>query len=181
MTATLQRTVALVGLMGAGKTAIGRRLARALSVPFRDADEAIEAELGLSVSDIFAHHGEAYFREVERRVVARLLAEPPHVLATGGGAFINEATRALIKERAVSVWLKADLDLLMRRVAGRTTRPLLAAGDPEAVMRKLMAGRYPIYAQADITVESVDGPHERVVEAVLKALEAFETQQARHA
>jgi shikimate kinase len=174
----LDRPIVLVGLMGAGKTAIGRRLAQALALPFRDADVEIETAAGMSVSEVFARHGEPFFRDAERRLIARLLDEPPHVLATGGGAFVNDATRALIKSRAISVWLKADLDVLMKRVGKRATRPLLATGDPRETMQRLMNERYPIYAQADITVESADGPHERVVEAILRELEAW---QARHA
>jgi shikimate kinase len=174
----LDRTIVLVGLMGAGKTAIGRRLAQALGLPFRDVDEEIEKAAGLSVSEIFARHGEAFFRDAERRFIARLLDEPPHVLATGGGAFINDATRALIASKAISVWLKADLDVLMKRVGKRATRPLLATGDPRETMQRLMSERYPIYAQADITVDSVDGPHERMVEAILRELEAWQARRA---
>jgi shikimate kinase len=174
----LDRTIVLVGLMGAGKTAVGRRLAQVLGLPFRDADEEIEKAAGISVSEIFARHGEPFFRDAERRLIARLLEEPPHVLATGGGAFINDATRALIASKAVSVWLKADLDVLMKRVGKRTTRPLLATGDPRETMLRLISERYPIYAKADITVESVDGPHERVVEAILKELDAWQERRA---
>jgi len=174
----LDRTIVLVGLMGAGKTAIGRRLAQALGLPFRDADAEIETAAGMSVSEIFARHGEPFFRDAERRLIARLLDEPPHVLATGGGAFINDATRALIASKAVSVWLKADLDVLMKRVGKRATRPLLATGDPRETMQRLMNERYPIYAKADITVESVDGPHERAVEAILRELEAWQARRA---
>jgi shikimate kinase len=174
----LDRTIVLVGLMGAGKTAVGRRLAQVLGLPFRDADEEIEKAAGISVSEIFARHGEPFFRDAERRLIARLLEEPPHVLATGGGAFINDATRALIASKAVSVWLKADLDVLMKRVGKRTTRPLLATGDPRETMLRLISERYPIYAEADITVESVDGPHERVVEAILKELDAWQERRA---
>lgn len=178
MAVKLERTIVLVGLMGAGKSAIGRRLAQALALPFRDTDEEIESASGMTVSEIFARHGELYFRDVERRIIARLLEEPPHVLATGGGAFINDATRALIESKAISVWLKADLDVLIKRVGKRATRPLLATGDPRETMQRLMNERYPAYAKADITVNSVDGPHERMVEAILRELQAW---QARHA
>jgi shikimate kinase len=171
-TGPLGRTVVLVGLMGAGKSVIGRRLAQQIGVPFRDADTEIEAAAGLSVNDIFAKHGEAHFREGERRVIRRLLGEPPHVLATGGGAFMNAETRALIAEKAVSVWLRAELAVLMRRVAKRNTRPLLATGNPEETMRRLMDERYPVYATADITVDTVDGPHDEVVAAIMRALAA---------
>jgi shikimate kinase len=156
--------------MGAGKSVIGRRLAQSLQVPFRDADTEIETAAGLSVNEIFAKHGEADFREGERRVIRRLLGEPPHVLATGGGAFMNEETRAFIAERATSIWLKAELAVLLRRVAKRNTRPLLKDGDPEEIMRRLMALRHPIYATADITVETQDGPHDEVVTAIRAAL-----------
>jgi shikimate kinase len=168
----LTRTVVLVGLMGAGKTVIGRRLAQAIGVPFKDADAEIEKAAGLSVSEIFAKHGEPHFRDGERRVIRRLLEEPPHVLATGGGAFMNPETRAEIAKRGVSVWLHAELPVLMKRVLKRNTRPLLAGDDPEATMRRLMAERYPIYAEADCTVETCEGPHEKVVSAIIAALKA---------
>jgi shikimate kinase len=164
------RAIVLVGLMGAGKTSIGRRLAEKLGVPFVDADHEIEAAAGKSIPDIFAEHGEPHFRDGERRVIARLLDNGNQVLATGGGAFMNSETRARIKERAVSVWLKADLDLLMKRVSKRGGRPLLANNNPEAVMRKLIEDRYPIYAEADITVESADVQHGVMVNEVLAAL-----------
>ncbi len=166
----IDRPIALVGLMGAGKTTVGRRLAAALQLPFVDADSEIEKAAGLSVQEIFARHGEPEFRRGERSVIARLLNEAPHVLATGGGAFIDPATRALVKEKAVSVWLKAPLDVLMRRVEKRENRPLLQNGDPEEVMRKLMDVRYPIYAEADIIIESNHQPHASSVTAVLAAL-----------
>lgn len=166
----LVRTVVLVGLMGAGKTVIGKRLAQLLNVPFKDADSEIETASGMSVSEIFAKHGEPYFRDGERRVIRRLLEDPPHVLATGGGAFMNAQTRAQIAERAVSVWLKAEISVLMKRVLKRNTRPLLAQGDPEATMRRLMEERYPIYATADITVETREGPQDEVVNAIIAAL-----------
>lgn len=167
---TLSRSVVLVGLMGAGKSSIGRRLAQALGAPFRDADAEIESAAGMTISDIFERHGEAYFRDGEKRVIRRLLDEPPHILATGGGAFMNAETRVLIARQAVSVWLKAAFEVLMRRVAKRTNRPLLAQGDPEETMRRLMAERYPVYAEADITIETSDGPHEDVVGAIIDAL-----------
>lgn len=165
-----QRSVVLVGLMGCGKSAIGRRLAAKLSLPFVDADEEIEKAAGKSIEDIFADHGEPYFREGERKVLARLLRSGPQVLATGGGAFMNEETRAAIAESGVSVWLKAELPLLVRRVGKRGNRPLLKAGDPEAVLQNLMATRYPIYGQADITVESRDVPHEVIVGEIIESL-----------
>lgn len=167
-----ERTIALVGLMGAGKTTVGRRLAAALGLSFADADAEIVKAAGCSIAEIFAEHGECAFRQGERRVIARLLAGPVHVLATGGGAFIDPGTRALMKERAISIWLKAPLEVLMKRVEKREHRPLLQEDDPRAVMERLMAERYPIYAQADITIESSPGPHGVAVDAILKALRA---------
>ena len=164
------RSVVLIGLMGAGKTAVGRRLANRLDLPFIDADGEIEVAAGASISEIFAEHGEAYFRQGERKVIARLLENGPQVLATGGGAYMNPDTRANIKAHGLSVWLKADIKVLMKRVGRRDNRPLLAAGDPEKVMKKLMEERYPIYAEADVTVESRDVPHDVIVGAVIDAL-----------
>jgi shikimate kinase len=167
------RTIALVGLMGAGKSTVGRRLAQALDLPFADADNEIVAAAGTSVDAIFAEHGECEFRRGERQVIARLLAGPVHVLATGGGAFIDPRTRALMKERAISVWLKAPLDVLMKRVAKRDDRPLLKEDDPRAVMQRLMDERYPIYAEADLTIETGNGPHNAAVTLILDALRAL--------
>jgi len=164
------RSLVLVGLMGAGKSTVGRRLAQSLKLPFRDADHEIEAAAGMTIPEIFAIHGEDHFRDGERRVIARLLQEGPIVLATGGGAFMNEETRQRIAEQGVSIWLKADLDILMRRVRKRTTRPLLQNPDPEGTMRRLMDLRYPVYATADITIDSHEAPHDRVVADVIKAL-----------
>ncbi len=165
------RTIVLVGLMGAGKTTIGRRLARALDLPFRDADREIERASGLSIADLFAIHGEAEFRRGERAVIARLLTEEPrHVLATGGGAFMDPETRELVRDRGFSVWLKAGLDVLVRRVARRRTRPLLLGADPAEVLAGLMARRHPIYAEADLTLDSGDEPHEQVVDRLIAAL-----------
>ncbi len=166
------RSIVLIGLMGAGKTAVGRRLASRLDLPFVDADTEIEAAAGQSISDIFAEHGEAYFRQGERKVIARLLEAGPQVLATGGGAYMNADTRANIRRHGLSVWLKAELRVLMKRVGRRDNRPLLAGSDPEAVMKKLMAERYPVYAGADVTVESRDVPHDVIVAAVIDALAA---------
>jgi len=166
------RSIVLIGLMGAGKTAVGRRLANRLDLPFIDADTEIEVAAGASVSEIFAEHGESYFRQGERKVIARLLEGGPQVLATGGGAFMNVETRANIKARGLSVWLKAELKVLLKRVGRRDSRPLLATGDPEKVMKKLIEERYPIYEAADVTVESRDVPHEVIVGAVIDALAA---------
>jgi shikimate kinase len=167
-----ERSIVLVGLMGCGKSSVGRRLASRLGIGFVDADEEIERVAAKTIVEIFADHGEAYFRDGERRVIGRLLASGPQVLATGGGAFINLETRAKIRERGVSVWLRAELPVLMRRVSKRDTRPLLKTGDPEATMRDLMAKRYPIYAEADVTVESRDVPHDIIVNEVIAALKS---------
>ena len=166
----LDRSVILVGMMGAGKTSVGKRLAAALGVPFRDADVEIVEAAGCNVNEIFDHLGEPAFREGERKVIARLLGEPPHILATGGGAFMDPETRTAIKERAISVWLKADLDLLLSRVTRKDTRPLLRDTDPRAALDKLLKDREPVYEQADIIVMSDAGPHETVVKRILKAL-----------
>jgi shikimate kinase len=165
------RTIALVGLMGVGKSTIGRRLAQALDLPFRDADQEIEKAAGCSIAEIFAERGEAEFRDGERRVIARLLDEGPHVLSTGGGAFMNAKTRALIKEKATSIWLKADLDVLVRRVSRKDTRPLLVGRDPREVLQQLMHDRYPVYGEADVVIETDDGPANAAVEAILEALQ----------
>lgn len=167
------KTIVLVGLMGAGKSSIGRRLAQTLSLPFTDADAEIEAAAGLSIEEIFAREGEAAFRSGERRVIARLLDNPIQVLATGGGAFMDPETRALIRTRAISIWLRAELDLLLARVSRRNNRPLLKNDDPRAVLARLMQERYPIYAEADIVVDSLDGPPEATLETVLEALRQF--------
>lgn len=166
-----KKSVVLIGLMGAGKTAIGRRLANCLGLKFVDADNEIERAAGKSITDIFADHGEPYFRNGERRVIARLLSDGPQVLATGGGAFMDEETRKSISEKGVSVWLKADLDVLMARVTRRDHRPLLKADDPKAVMKRLMNERYPVYSNADIVVMSRDVPHEVMVGEIISALE----------
>jgi shikimate kinase len=164
------RSIVLIGLMGAGKTAVGRRLANRLDLAFIDADTEIEVAAGATISEIFAEHGEAYFRQGERKVIARLLGAGPQVLATGGGAYMNADTRANIKAHGLSVWLKAELKVLLKRVNRRDNRPLLAGDDPETVMKKLIAERYPIYAEADVTVESRDVPHDVIVSTVIDAL-----------
>lgn len=165
-----ERSVVLIGLMGAGKTAIGRRLATRLGLKFVDADNEIEQAAGKSISDIFADHGEAHFRDGERRVIARLLNEGPQVLATGGGAYMNDETRETISNSGVSVWLKADLKVLMERVVRRDHRPLLKTDNPEDVMKRLMDERYPVYASSDITVKSRDVPHEVIVGEIIDAM-----------
>jgi shikimate kinase/3-dehydroquinate synthase len=166
------RPIVLVGMMGSGKTSVGKRLAQRLGLAFVDSDQEIETAHRLTISEIFASHGERYFREGERRVLARLIGEGERVIATGGGAFIDARTRELIRSRAVSVWLQAEFQVLMRRVRKRPTRPLLQDPDPEGVMRRLMDQRYPIYAEADLAAQSRDAPHEAIVEEVLKALDA---------
>ena len=165
------RSIVLVGLMGAGKSTVGRRLAGRLGLIFKDADLEIEAAAGLTIPDIFAIYGEPSFRDGEERVIARLLRAGPLVLATGGGAFLREATRARIAESGISVWLKADLDVLMRRVRKRGNRPLLQTEDPEATMRDLMEARHPVYAGSDVVVYSREVSHDRVVQDVLEALD----------
>jgi shikimate kinase len=167
---SLDKTIALVGLSGVGKSSIGRRLAAALGMPFRDADAEVEAAAGRPIAEIFEQYGEAAFRDGERRVIARLLAEPPHVLATGGGAFMHPETRRLIKEKAISVWLKADIEVLARRVSRKDSRPLLAGRDPRDVLADQARERYPVYAEADLAVETGDTPHLVAVDAILKAL-----------
>lgn len=169
----LPKPVVLVGLMGAGKSAVGKRLAARLGLPFIDADTEIERAAGRTIEEIFAIEGEAAFRRGERKVMARLLVETPvHILATGGGAFMDPETRALIKERGVSVWLKADLDILVARTSRRNHRPLLRQGDPSEILRELIRRRYPTYAEADLTVESDERPPEATVDDVLRALDA---------
>lgn len=164
------RTIVLVGLMGAGKSSVGRRLAEKLEMGFVDADHEIEAAAGKTIPEIFTDHGEDYFREGERRVITRLLENGKQVLATGGGAFMNAETRQKINQNGVSIWLKADLDVLLKRVAKRNDRPLLQGNDPAGVMQKLIDQRYPVYATADITVESRDVQHGQMVNDVIKAM-----------
>jgi shikimate kinase len=164
------RAIVLVGLMGAGKTSVGRRLAEKLDVPFIDADHEIEAAAGKTIPEIFADHGEGYFRNGERRVILRLLESGGKVLATGGGAFMNPETRAAIRTKGISVWLRADLPLLMKRVRRRSNRPLLKADDPEGVMRRLIDERYPVYGEADIIVDSRDVAHSSIVGDIIKSL-----------
>ena len=170
----IDKKIVLVGLMGAGKSSIGRRVAQHLDIPFVDADAEVEAAAGCSIADIFEHYGEAAFRDGERRVIARLLEGPPTVLATGGGAFIDPETRGLILENSVSVWLRADLKTLIDRTTGRTHRPLLNTGDPKKTLAKLMDDRYPIYSKADIVVDtgsdSAAVTCNRVIDALVRHL-----------
>ena len=167
---SVPRTVALVGLMGAGKSAIGKRLALRLGLPFVDADDEIERAAGCSIAEFFEKYGEADFRAGERRVIARLLDEPPHVLSTGGGAYIHPETRALMRAKAVTVWLRAELDVLYDRVRKRTHRPLLRGGDPKEILERLMSQRYPVYAEADVVVDSTAQPADITTDQVLEAL-----------
>jgi shikimate kinase len=168
------RSIVLVGMMGVGKSSIGRRLAARLGVPFVDADAEIEKAAGMSIADIFVRHGEADFRSGEARVIARLLDGGPQVLATGGGAVMNADTRAAIKAKGVSIWLSAELDVLMRRINKRKNdRPMLQTADPEATLRELLVAREPVYAQADLTVQSREVPHDAIVSEIMTSLAAF--------
>src|SRR5580692_7883296 len=168
------RSIVLIGMMGVGKSSIGRRLAARLNIPFVDADTEIEKAAGMSIPDIFARHGEADFRSGEARVIARLLDGGPQVLATGGGAVMNADTRQQIKAKGVSIWLNAELDVLMRRINKRKNdRPMLQTADPEATLRELLVAREPVYAQADLTVQSREVPHDAIVSEIMTALAAF--------
>jgi len=169
---TLDRTIGLVGMMGAGKTSIGRRLAARLGVAFRDADHEIEEAAGLTVAEIFARFGEGHFRDGERKVIARLLEDPPHVLATGGGAFMDDSTRSAMADAAFTIWLKAPVPLLMSRVKKRETRPLLKDGNMRETLERLLRAREPVYAEADMTLDSADEPHGAAVERIIEALRA---------
>ncbi len=168
------RSVVLVGLMGAGKTSIGRRLAQRLGLAFVDSDHEIETAAGCTIETIFEMYGERAVRDCERRVIGRLLDEPTQVIATGGGAFMDLETRGTVKARGLSVWLRADLDLLLHRVSRRANRPLLKRGDPREILSGLMAQRYPIYAEADVTVDTRDAPPDITVDAVIVGLQALD-------
>ena len=167
-----KRLIVLVGMMGAGKSTIGRRLAARLNLPFVDADTEIEAAAGMTIPEIFELHGEPHFRDGEARVIARLLDAGPAVLATGGGSFMREETRRRIAEKAVSIWLKADPDIIMRRVRRRADRPLLQTADPAATVSRLLSEREPVYQRADLTIASRDIPHDKIVEECIEALKA---------
>jgi|SRR5579871_805381 shikimate kinase len=169
-----RRSIVLTGMMGVGKSSIGRRLAARLGLPFVDADTEIEKAAGMSIADIFARHGEADFRSGEARVIARLLEGGPQVLATGGGAVMNADTRAAIRAKGVSIWLKAELEVLLRRIAKRKhERPMLNTADPAETLRQLLFTREPVYAQADLTVQSREAPHDAIVTEILKSLVDF--------
>jgi shikimate kinase len=167
-----KRSVVLIGMMGAGKSTIGRRMAARLRLPFLDADTEIETAAGMSIPDIFETHGEPHFRDGEARVIARLLDSGPSVVATGGGAFMREETRDRVRDKAVSIWLKADADVIMKRVRRRSDRPLLQNADPEGTVSRLLGQREPVYATADITIMSRDVPHDRIVDECIEALHA---------
>ena len=173
-----RRSIVLVGMMGAGKSSIGRKLATRLALHFVDADSEIEAAAGMTIPEIFEIRGEAEFRTGEARVIARLLESGPQVMATGGGAYMNADTRALIGAKGVSVWLRADFDVLMKRIKRRTDRPLLKTADPAATLRALMDQRYPVYAGADVTIESRDVLHDIIVEEIIAGLRAFLSSQS---
>jgi len=164
------RSIVLVGMMGSGKSSIGRRLATRLAIPFVDADSEIEEAAGMTIAEIFERHGEPYFRAGEARVIARLLDHGPQVLATGGGAFMNRDTRAAIRAKGVSVWLKAELEVLLKRIKRRGDRPLLKTDDPAATLTALIGQRYPVYAEADLTVLSRDVPHDAIVDEIVASL-----------
>ncbi|MCK1716455.1 shikimate kinase [Bradyrhizobium sp. 141] len=166
------RSIVLVGMMGVGKSTIGRRMALRLKLPFVDADTEIETSAQMTIPEIFERHGESYFRDGEARVIARLLDGGPVVLATGGGAFMREETRARIATKAVSIWLRADHDVIMRRVRRRADRPLLQTADPEGTVTRLLTEREPVYSHADLTIASRDVPHDRIVEECIEALRA---------
>ncbi len=167
------KTIVLVGLMGCGKTSIGKRLAKRLELPFHDSDHAVEDAAGCPIKDIFEIYGEDAFRSGEQRVIARLLDQPTHILATGGGSFANEPTRDLIKEKSISVWLNADLDTLVARVSRRNDRPLLGDGNQREVLTQLMGERYPLYSKADIHVQTFDEPTNATVDRVIQAMTDF--------
>lgn len=167
------RSIVLIGLMGAGKTSVGRRLASRLGLAFTDADTEIEAAAGKTIPEIFADHGEEHFREGERKVIERLLKDPAQVLATGGGAYMNAQTRENVASRGICIWLRADLPLLMKRVSRRNNRPLLMNDSPDETMRRLMEERHPVYEQADLIIDSRDEPHDVIVEEIVEALGAL--------
>lgn len=175
---TSGKTIVLIGLMGAGKSSVGRRLARCLRLPFADADDEISRVAGLAIPEIFEVYGEAAFRDCERQVIARMLRESPRVLATGGGAFLDPATRAAIARRGISVWLRAELDTLVDRTGRRNDRPLLRTGDPRAKLQALINERYPVYASADLVVDTGPEPPEMTMERVLDALQAADAVDA---
>ncbi|MDD3798748.1 MAG: shikimate kinase [Novosphingobium sp.] len=171
--ARIDRPIVLVGMMGVGKSSVGRRLSTVLGMPFTDADDAIEKAAQMTISEIFAKDGETEFRDGERRVIARLMQDARGVIATGGGAFVNDETRALILDKGIAVWLDADLDTLVERTGRKDNRPLLKNGNPREILGKLKAEREPAYSQAPIHIVSANGPHQRTVYSILKAIDAW--------
>ncbi|MBI1366140.1 MAG: shikimate kinase [Alphaproteobacteria bacterium] len=169
------RTIALVGMMGVGKTTVGRRLAERLGLPFFDTDEEIEKAAGMSVAELFSAHGEDSFRRGEAQIIARLLEGPPHVLATGGGSILDPETRRLLRERALTIWLRADLDVIARRAARRDTRPLLKGGEPREILSRLLDARAPFYARSDLVIDGQPGAHARTVDALIEAIRPLMT------
>ena len=167
------KPIVLVGMMGVGKTTVGRRLALRLKLPFVDADEEIEKAAGMSVSDLFATHGEESFRKGEQQILARLIGDRTCVVATGGGAVIAEATRALLAEKALTIWLRADPDTILSRATLRDTRPLLRTGDPRETIRRLIDERTPFYASADLHIDCADGPHDETVDYIIERLDDY--------
>ena len=170
---SIPKTIVFIGMMGAGKSRIGRMLAEKLGLPFFDADTEIATAANCSINEIFERHGEDSFREGERRVIARLLAGPVHILATGGGAFMDAQTRALIEKKALTIWLRADLEILLQRVKRRNTRPLLKKGDPREILERLITERYPVYGHADIIIDSMDAPPEETAQRVYDSLASY--------
>ncbi|MGV6801794.1 MAG: shikimate kinase [bacterium] len=168
------KTIVLVGMMGVGKTTVGRRLATQLQLPFCDADEEIEKASGMKIADYFALYGEEAFRKGERRVIKRLLSEPRHILATGGGAFADPKTRKLLKDKAITIWLKADITTLVKRTSLRDTRPLLRDGDAQKILERLLKQREPLYAEADLTINSATGSHKATINLIIAALEQLQ-------
>lgn len=168
----IERPIALIGMMGAGKSAIGKLVAQALGLPFKDADKEIEVAAAATIPEIFERHGEAHFRDGERRVIARLIGEGPLILATGGGAYMDAETRAMLKEQAITIWLRAEFDVLWRRVSRRAHRPLLKTEDPKGTLAGLIEARYPTYAEADVIVDSDDAPKGETAQRVIDALAA---------
>ncbi|MFC3050605.1 shikimate kinase [Kordiimonas pumila] len=173
------KTIVLIGLMGAGKTTVGRRLAKKLGLEFVDSDHEIEKAADMTVAEIFEAYGEEEFRAGERRVIARLLDGTPQVIATGGGAFINDETRELIKKKGLSIWLDADIDVLVERTSRKETRPLLKEGNPEEILTRLAKARNPYYAEADLKVMSAEGPHDEVVDSIVKAMKSHQKQRRK--
>jgi shikimate kinase len=179
ITKYLDRPVVMIGLMGAGKTKMGGLLAQSLGVPFVDADQEIESAAGMSIADIFANHGESAFRDLERKILARLLSEDVKVIATGGGAVMNEQTAALVWEKSLSVWIKADLDVLVERTSRNNKRPLLKNGDPREILQNLMTARYPVYQQADVNIETNSADVELTLKNLLQEVAAHLTKDIK--